>query len=286
MTLLYFVFKKSSSRHFDLSFDSIDAVRGSFAMCHLCVCPMHLPTCLSFSRSAWYELTTKGSLGCALRGGGRGGGGLPDLLHPPPPPLRLLFLRLAHSLLPFSPNTQLLSFLMGMLSDFLTLITESMMLRDEKVTLLPLWWMVVRCWTVLSFAHDVLLWRGGGRTRILSCQAGGYNSGWDVPRTRTADRQGSDTLTGCTVSHTHTHTRLFTEITCWSKVCLLQEGELWSNHRRRDKGFQAEQVLCSFFNRFYLNSILTWFSCLFILDSFLTNASGHSWLEAHSNKSS
>lgn len=243
---------------------------------------MHLSTCLSLSRSAWYERTMKGSLRCAFRGGGGGGGGLPDLLHPPPPPLRLLFLRLAHSLLPFNPDTQLLSFLMGVLSDFLTLITESMMLRDETVTLLPLWWMVVGRWTVLSFAHDVLLWRGGGRTRILSCQAGSYNSGWDVPRTRTADRQGSDTLTGCTVTHAHA---CLQRLHADQKFVFYRKGNYEATTEGEIKAFRLSKYSI-FFNHFYLNLILTCFSWLFILDSFLTNASGHSWLEAHSNKSS
>lgn len=90
----------------------------------------HESTCLSFSRSAWYERIINGSLGCA----GRRGGVLPNLLHPPlpPPPLPLLFLRLAHSLLSFSPDTQLVSFLMGVLSDFFSLTTASMMLRSSR----------------------------------------------------------------------------------------------------------------------------------------------------------
>lgn len=87
---------------------------------------------LCFSRSAWYE---QGMTGCGFRW--EGGGVLPDLLPPTPPPprpppplpplpLRYRVLRLARSLLPFRPDTQLLSFLMGALSDLLTLITESM----------------------------------------------------------------------------------------------------------------------------------------------------------------
>lgn len=92
----------------------------------------HASTCLSFSRSAWYEQMTDGSLGWAVRRGGV----LPDLLHPPlplpPPPLPLLFLGLAHSLLSFTPDTQLVSFLTGVLSDFFTLTTDSMMLRSSQ----------------------------------------------------------------------------------------------------------------------------------------------------------
>lgn len=89
-------------------------------------------TCLSFSRSAWYERKTMGSLVRATRTGGV----LAALLHPPlpPPPLGLLFQRLAPGRFPFSPDTQLASFLMGALSDLLTLATEFMLPR-RSITL-------------------------------------------------------------------------------------------------------------------------------------------------------
>lgn len=105
---------------------------------------MRLSTCLCFSRSAWYE---RRMTGCGFRW--EGGGVLHDLLPPPPHPpplpplpLRYLLLRLARSLLPFRPDTQLLSFLMGTLSDLLTLITESM--------------------TMMMMVRMVVMLRGGG----------------------------------------------------------------------------------------------------------------------------
>lgn len=88
-------------------------------------------TCLSFSRSAWYERMTAGSLGCAAA---RRGGVLPDLLHAPlpPPPLPITFLRLAHNFLSFTPDTQLVSLLMGLLSDFFALTTASMVRHSTR----------------------------------------------------------------------------------------------------------------------------------------------------------
>lgn len=100
-------------------------------------------TCLSFSRSAWYERITTGSA----------------LLHPPrpPPPLALLFQRWAPSRLPFSPDTQLASFLMGALSDLLTLATEFMLPR-RSITLVLKRRTGEQRWAP-SFAHDGIVWQ-------------------------------------------------------------------------------------------------------------------------------
>lgn len=86
-------------------------------------------TCLSFSSSVWYEQMIDRSLGYAARGGDV----LPNLTHPLrlPLPLPLLFLRLAHSFFPFTSDTQLVSFLMGMLREFFNLTTDSMMYRTH-----------------------------------------------------------------------------------------------------------------------------------------------------------
>lgn len=161
----------------------------------------HASTCLSFSRSAWYEQMTDGSLGWAVRRGGV----LPDLLHPPlplpPPPLPLLFLGLAHSLLSFTPDTQLVSFLTGVLSDFFTLTTDSMMLRSSqdggewsRRYFSDRW-----CVRIEQFSPSLMLCfsertKSDTHTHCVT-PGGGNNSGGDGTRTRTAFRQGSDTLT-------------------------------------------------------------------------------------------
>ena len=70
----------------------------------------------------------------------RTGGVLARLLHPrlPPPPPALLFPGLTRDSLPFRPDAQLASFLMGALSDLLTLATEFMSPR-RLITLVLNW---------------------------------------------------------------------------------------------------------------------------------------------------
>lgn len=92
------------------------------------------------------------------------GGVLAALLQPPlpPPPRALLLQRRARSRLPFSPGTQLASFLMGALSDLLTLATEFMSPRRSITLVLKRRAGGRR--RAPSFAHDGMVWRDKVRT--------------------------------------------------------------------------------------------------------------------------
>lgn len=203
------------------------------------VFPHYVSTCLSFSRSAWYERMTDGSLGCAVWGGGV----LPNLLHPPlpPPPLPLLFLRLAHNFLSFTPNTQLVNFLMGVLSDFFTFTTDSMMhqsSQDGEGTTKPLllWQMTGERKMVFSFAHVVLLWPDKLRTHTVS------RSVMAITQTDTCQGQGRQSdkaqthrLSKHTFSHTHTCLqRLHTQMKCLSsRGKRSTKRKRWKRHKNK-----------------------------------------------------
>ncbi len=254
------------------------------------LCFLHyVCTCLSFSRSAWYERLTDESLGCAVRGGGV----LPNLLHPllPPSPLPLLFLRLAHNFLSFTPDTQLVSFLMGVLSDFFTLTTDSMMHRSPRdregtTKLLLLWQMAGEHKMVFSFAHVVLLWQNKLRTvsrpvaaitQIETCQGQG----------RQSDKAQTHRLSQHTLSLAPAHKDY---IHRWS-ACHLEERkvlkekkETWKPHKNKKWQMSDSNILDRLFFTHYL---FTHNINLHVrpVHSFLTYASGHSWPKAHSIKS-